>query len=171
MPLPMQHIESELSMAYVQAVVAKAGAYYNPYKPPEYGLDCDIRLLTTMPDGSITYTGHALNCQVKSTTNCIEQGDQILYDLEAKAYNKLVAFEIKTAILIVLKLPKDENDWLKCEEDCLELRNCCYWVVLDGPPTANTSTIRISIPRHQIFNPSAVSSLLDFLKQNDGSLL
>lgn len=158
-------------MAYVQAVVAKAGAYYLPYKPTEYGLDCDIKPVTTMPDGSYTYTGHTLNCQVKSTTNWIEQDDQILYDLEAKAYNKLVAFEIKTAILVVLKLPKDANDWLKCKEDCLELRNCCYWAVLNGSPTTNTSTIRISIPRKQIFDPSAVSALLDFLKQNDGSLL
>ncbi|MCX6037307.1 MAG: DUF4365 domain-containing protein, partial [Chloroflexi bacterium] len=142
-------------MAYVQAVVASAGAYYLPYKPPEYGLDCNIMPVTIMSDGSYNYTGHFLQCQVKSTTDWIERGDFLLYDLDAEAYNKLVKLEGKTAILIVFKLPKNVDEWLVCTENCLELRHCCYWIFLEGDPTPNTSSKRVSIPRNQIFDPNA----------------
>jgi hypothetical protein len=172
MPLPQTHIQERLSMAYIRAVVASAGANFTSVGESDFGIDCYIALVTMMEDGSsFTQTGHLLQAQVKSTTNWIEKDEFLLYDLEAKAYNKLVAFESKTAILIVLKLPKNEKEWLKCTEDCMELQNCCYWVILDGPQTTNTSSIRIPIPRKQIFDPNAVSYLLEFLGKNHGSLI
>ncbi|MCX6038365.1 MAG: hypothetical protein NTW99_10845, partial [Chloroflexi bacterium] len=63
------------------------------------------------------------------------------------------------------------DEWLVCTENCLELRHCCYWIFLEGDPTPNTSSKRVSIPRNQIFDPNAVTSLLDRLRQNKGSLI
>jgi hypothetical protein len=107
---------------------------------------------------------------VKATTRSVLQPDKILYDLKAEAYNKLVAFEIRPVILILFRLPVTQDEWVNCAEDCLELRNCCYWMIVRGLPTDNTSSIRISIPRTQIFDPTAVNYLLDKL-ENNGSLL
>ena len=171
MAIPPTHMESELSMAYIQAVVASAGAYYTSYKAPEYGIDFLIHSVANMVSGSYSFTGVPLLCQIKSTIDWIERGDSILYDLDAEAYNKLVALEGKTAILIVFKLPKKQNEWLECTENCLELRNCCYWIFLDGAPTPNTRTVRISIPRTQVLDPDAITGLLDRLHQNKGSLI
>jgi hypothetical protein len=78
MPLPPTHVKEKLSIAYVQAIAAAAGADYNPEGQPEYGLDCSIKLVTVLPTGEFSYTGHFLHCQIKSTTNWIEQDDCIL---------------------------------------------------------------------------------------------
>jgi len=170
MPLLPSDIEERLSLAYVQAIVASAGADYKPYPSKEWGLDCDILRVANMPGGKQTYTDQFLSCQVKATTRWIQRTDQILYDLKAEAYNKLVAFEIKPVILILFKLPVTQGEWVNCAEDCLELRNCCYWKIVKGVPTDHTSSIRISIPRTQIFDQTAVNYLLKKLEDN-GSLL
>lgn len=169
MPLLPSDIEERLSLAYVQAIVASAGADYKPYPSKEWGLDCDILRVANLPSGKQAYTDQSLSCQVKATTRWIQKPNLILYDLKADAYNKLVAFEIKPVILILLKLPLAQNKWVNCAEDSLELRNCCYWMIVKGDPTVNTSSIRISIPRSQIFNQTAVNNLLDKL-EHFGSL-
>jgi hypothetical protein len=91
--------------------------------------------------------------------------------MEAVAYNKLVLLETRTTVLVLLRMPKDEREWVNVTEDSLEMRNCCYWAVIDGPPTENKSTIRIKIPRAQIFDQDAVKYLLERLRRNRGSLI
>ena len=170
MPLPSTHVKERLSLAYIQAVVASAGAHYNPEEQPEYGIDCTIKQVIVMQNGKYNYSGYLLQCQVKSTTDWIENPEYILYDLAADAYNKLVTLESKTAILIVFRLPKTEMEWLNCTEEYLELRNCCYWIFLTGLPISTTSSTRIQLPRSQIFDPQAVNYLLARLHQNKGTL-
>lgn len=127
MSLPKSHVMERLSLAYVQAVVASAGAHFAHEDQPEYGIDCTIKQVINMPDGHYTYTGFPLMCQIKSTTQWVEEPAHIVYDLDAVAYNKLVLLESKAAILILFRLSKIEDEWVKCNEDLLEMRNCCYW--------------------------------------------
>ncbi len=170
MPLPSSHVKERLSLAYVQAIVASAGAHYTQEFQPEYGIDCTIKQVIELENGNFTFSGYPLQCQVKSTTNWIEQQDHLLYDLDAGAYNKLINLESNNTILIVFRLPRMELEWLRCTEDYLELRNCCYWIFISGDQTSNTSSIRIQLPRSQIFDAEAVNELLSRLQQNKGSL-
>ena len=171
MPLPSTHVQERLSLAYVQAVVATSGAHYNPEDQPEYGVDCTIKTVTIMANGGYNYTGHSLLCQVKSTTNLIEKDDHVIYDMEVDAYNKLASRDLKSVLLIVFRLPKDSQEWLVCTEDAMALKNCCYWTIIDGPPSLNSSKQRVKIPREQMFDPNAVQELLEHLKTNKGSLI
>ena len=171
MPIPESHLKERLSVAYVKTVSAKAGAQYMTPDGAEYGTDGSISRVTILPDGSFSNTGWTFHCQLKATINWIEQEDHIAYDMDPDAYNKLVTWEGNSpCLLILLRLPSNEQEWLNLDEESLILKNCCYYKHLIGSRTDNTSSIRIRIPRNQLFTPEAVNFLLDHMKQNQGDL-
>ena len=170
MTMPLTHIQENLNQAYVHAIVSSAGAKYNPAVGQEYGIDCTIQQLATMPNGKVTNSGYILQCQLKATTNLIEKPTYVAYDLDADSYNKLVAFETKSTILIVFGMPKETLRWIAHSEACLELRHCCYWYFLEGEPIDNSKSKRIKIPRTQVFDVPAVTKLLNRLQAGKGSL-
>jgi hypothetical protein len=164
MPLPVEHIKERLSLSYVSAVAAGAGVAFRPSSGPEYGTDGHLVKVTLLKNGRFSDTGHIINCQIKATTTCFYVGSEVVYDLDADAYNKLVGWEGSSpCILIVLSLADVQEDWLKVSEAGLQLQRCCYWIHLTGAPTSNSRTIRISIPRSQIFTPDAVTDILNRL--------
>ena len=170
MTIPTSHLKEGLSVSYVRTVTAKAGAQYLSADGTEYGTDAIIQKIALLPNGSYTNTGWSFNCQIKSTVEWIEAPEHIIYDMQADAFNKLVCWEGTPCILVLFRLPKNENDWIKLDEYSLELKNCCYWAYLKGSPTNNTSSIRVEIPRNQLFTPEAVNDLLDQIKINQGIL-
>ncbi len=170
MAIPVSHMKERLSVAYVRAVVARAGALYLSSDGTEYGTDAIVQKVKLLPNGRYTGTGWSFRCQLKATTTWEESGQYILYDLDVDAYNKLVEWEGNSCILIVLRLPQNQDEWLTLDENSLKLRNCCYWAHLTGAPSANRSTVRISIPRNQLFSPEAVNTLLDSIAANQGTL-
>lgn len=170
MPIPLSHMKERLSVAYVKAVIAKAGAISMGPDGIEYGTDVVARKVKVLPNGKYSGTGWPLHCQLKATTTWIEKNQDIVYDLSVDAYNKLASWEGSPCILVLFRLPKDSSEWLKLDENSLELRNCCYWTHLKGTPSTNRSSVRITIPRNQLFSPKAVSNLLDKISANHGML-
>lgn len=171
MPIPSSHLKERLSVAYVRAVTARAGALLFFPEGAEYGTDGIIQKISFLPNGRLTGSGWNLSCQLKSTTDWIERPDCIVYDLEVEAYNKLVCWEGSPCILVLLRLPKDEAEWLHLDEQSLSLRNCCYWTHLVGAPSNNNASVRISIPRNQLFTPDVVNNLLDQLKNSQEGII
>jgi hypothetical protein len=171
MPIPLSHMKERLSVAYVRTVVAKAGAQFIPEDGTEYGTDAIIRKVLLLANGKYASTGWALDCQIKATTNWIEEDDHLVYDMEVDAYNKLVTRQGSTScILILFRLPINEADWLRLDEESLLLKNCCYWMCLEGQRSSNKSTVRIRIPRKHLFTPDSVNNLLDRITANHGKL-
>jgi hypothetical protein len=65
-------------------------------------------------------------------------------------------------------LPEDEAQWLSQSLEELVMRRCAYWVSLRGvEPTTNQRTIRIRMPRANVFSSAAVCQLLDEAKEED----
>lgn len=165
MPIPSSHMKEQLQFSYVNAVVARSGAKCTP-PPSDYGMDVIISEVKILPDGSFTDTSFLFHGQLKATTRCKIRNDYVVYDLDVKTYNKLVQWEGNApAILIVFKLPKNEQEWLNLDEDVLCMRNCCYWMRLEGKVSTNVSSKTIKIPREQVFDPQAVTYLLDQVRQ------
>ena len=114
--LTKQHIEEDLSRAYVQAVAAKAGV----------NLRINDRLHDYTIDGTfhqVSYTngrrhesGFSLDFQLKATKNLIFAEASVKYDVEAETYNYMVKRTNTPGtialILIILSLPENENNWL-----------------------------------------------------------
>lgn len=69
-------------------------------------------------------------------------------------------------ILAVLILPATESEWLNQSPEELCLHHCAYWLSLKGLAAIKaTSTIRLTIPRSNVFSADAVRTLLQRAKE------
>lgn len=160
------HAKSYLSESYVHAVVTQAGYLCN-FARQDYGVDAVISETQEIPKIGFWPTGYQFNLQIKATHDFKKVGKSISYDLEADAYNKLLHHEGGFIVLVVFCLPKDANERVALTENCLRLKNCCYWYHVTGAPTPNKNSKTIKIPRAQMFTPGACKELMDLVR-NDG---
>lgn len=163
-----QHTEEDLSKAYVLAVGAKAGLSVKFTDGHDYTIDGSLNEVSVVR-GRYHESGISLDFQLKACQNCIEEDDSIIYDFDADTYNYLCE-RAKTkyaspVILLLLALPKDENDWIVATPEQLILKRACYWMSFTSDFSQNTSTKRIKIPKKNLFNIAAAKSLIDTVKQ------
>ncbi len=165
--IPSSHKMERLSVAYVSAITAKAGIKLSGLEAREYGIDGYMQRIRKLKNGKYKETGHLLPIQIKSTTTSDLKGDDVVYGMEADAYNKLIDTlkDDLPTVLILFRIPKDEHEWLINDEEKLLLKNCCYWVYIPDGKSVKSKK-RIFIPRSQIFTPEAAQDL--FLKLREG---
>jgi len=158
--------QEALSRAYLRAVAARAGVLCGTTEQ-DVGIDVFLRDVTVR-DGQYQDTGPQLDVQLKSTTRVEFRDNELVYDLEVRAYNLLreSAVAANPRLLVLLVLPEDEAEWVAQSPEELILRRCAYWRSLRGAePTAAHTTQRIAIPRSNIFSPEALRGLMDSLRQ------
>jgi hypothetical protein len=157
------HRMESLSRAYVQAVAAQAGLTFS-FRVYDYGTDVTLSEVREV-DGVHAETGFLIDVQLRSSTLAEVRDQAVVYDLDVRTYDYLRREDaLAPRILVLLVLPADAVDWLRQSEAALELRRCAYWVSLRGvPETANTSSVRITIPRTNVFGVSAVGAMFDRL--------
>jgi len=164
--LTIPHCKESLSRAYVTAVVGRSRNNLLWGREFDYGVDGSVRLLERRGQ-RIRETGFGFDFQSKSTTDWSLEGQDIVYDLEADAYNDLAERSGSGALpflLILLCLPQDDATWLDVSVDQLVLQRCAFWFQLSGPLTANASTRRVRIPVVNVFTPAAVIEILERIK-------
>lgn len=155
------HIKERLSMAYVDAIAGRAGVNVTRALH-DYGVDGTFHPIKKIP-GGYTQSGFAVEFQLKATINGEIKDGSVVYDLEASAYNKMVSRDPREIplVLLVMCLPSLETSWLRQNEKALLIQRSCYWFWEgNGPPTRNTSTIRISIPRTNLLDVNGLTGLL-----------
>ena len=110
--------------------------------------------------------GPQVDLQLKSTTRAEVHGTEVGYDLDVRAYHWLRQHQVyRPRVLVLMVLPEDEVQWLSQSLEELVLRRCAYWMTLRGAePTTNQRTIRIKLPRANVFSSAAVRQLLDAAK-------
>jgi hypothetical protein len=156
--------QEALSRAYVQAVAAQAGFSHTP-RATDYGIDLSLYAVARRETRYVE-TGIVLDLQVKSTTRATREPGAIVHDLDVKAYNDLrdpAAHNPRILVLVIL--PADPADWLSQTEEGLTLRRCAYWQSLAGRgPTSRGRTVRLRIPRTNVFSPSALAGIFEHLR-------
>jgi hypothetical protein len=163
--LPQQTIEEQLSLTHIQAVTVQAGVNIS-YCQSDYGVDGTFRPILIRGSRRMT-AGIALDFQLKASINCIVESEHIVYDLEAKTYNDLIDRRINSSnttipcILLLKVLPSAPSQWLTVSETALNLNGGCYWAYLDGAISINAKTVRIRIPRDQLFSPESLQWMLN----------
>jgi hypothetical protein len=159
MPLAMR--AQALNRAYVRAVAAKAGAVVLGPED-DFGTDLAFAKVTRRKSGRLTVAKSIIvPFQLKASKKWEFRGDTVIYDLEAKNYNDMVD-ESSMEVLILMCLPSTFDEWLYQDEECLRLHRCCYyWQPTNHVEKPNKDTVRIVIPRSQIFTPDVLILLLD----------
>jgi hypothetical protein len=164
--LTIPHCKESLSRAYVTAVVGRSRNNLLWGREFDYGVDGSVRILEKR-GARIREIGMGFDFQSKSTTDWEIDGADVVYDLEASAYNDLVERAGSGGfpfLLVLLCLPKNDAGWLDVSADKLILQKCAYWAKLNGALTNNTATCRIRIPIANVFTPEAVIGILSDIK-------
>ncbi len=166
MSRPKEHIQADLSVAYVTAMAVNAGYSIHDFSGKEYGIDMIIDKVTLFPNGKYDSTGVQIQLQLKSSINVLEKDDKIIYDIDSNAYNKFVNWVSPTPYLLILfHLPKEIDNWVDINYDRLLLRKCCYWYeITDKSILKKDSQKRIKIPKSNIFNENALNQIFDKIK-------
>jgi hypothetical protein len=165
--LTKNHRQEVLSRAYVQAVAGKCGLSCT-FRDLDYGIDATVHEIGRR--GSRYFeTGFKLDMQAKSTAAQDLTDTHVRYDLSVKNYDDLCDPEVGTPrILVLLVLPRDEGQWLEQTEEHLILRRAAYWLSLRGQErTANQKTIRVLIPRSNLFTPETLRLLMEKVRKEE----
>jgi Domain of unknown function (DUF4365) len=163
--LTKQHRQEALCGAYVRAIAAQAGLICSE---PEYDYGIDLCLRAIRRRGSrFADVGGQLDLQLKSTTRARVNDSEVRFDLETKTYDDLrETGDNVPRILVVLLMPPDESQWISQSPEELVLRRGAYWLSLEGyPPTTASKTVRITIPRSNVFSVQAVLALMASLRE------
>ncbi|MDD3469838.1 MAG: DUF4365 domain-containing protein [Thermoguttaceae bacterium] len=159
------HKKESMSRAMIQAIAGKCGMTCS-YSNFDYGIDIRIHDVAQRMDGDqVRYidAGFNIAIQAKSTQIATTDGDCIKYDLDVKNYNDLRDVNVgEPRILVLLILHENESEWLHLSEEEMIMKRCLYWVSLRGwDPTDNKNTIRINIPRSNLFTEEALMELME----------
>ena len=153
--LTPQNQEEALSLAYAHAVAARAG-----YATAMYDFDRDGVDLRIQAGGAMR---PALDLQLKATINLREpQGGYVRFPLPRRNYDHLIADTQTPRLLIVLDLPRDEDDWVTITPESLVMRRRAYWLNLQGlPETENTTSVTVEIPDSHLFDVDNLRMLME----------
>ena len=160
--LTVQDREEALSKVYAHAVAASAGYVTAVFDYDRDGVDMEIRAGGYMRPG--------IGLQLKATINLSDSGERYFnFPLKRSNYDQLRVPTQTPRLLVVLDLPKDENQWITITEEELVLRHCAYWVSLKGhKETINVSSVTVQIPKINVFN---VDSLRMLMEQSRGGII
>lgn len=129
---------------------------------PEHDSDsCDIEFAgPDTPSGP----GGRLTAQLKCSENIDLAGPTFPFDLKVKNYNDLRWPKEQLyvpRILVVVHVPPEPSEWIKCDPGQMVLRRCAYWMSLAGSPEVdNRATIRVHVPTNQVFDGAALMANL-----------
>ena len=163
--LTRNHRQEVLSRAYVQAIAGRCGLACS-LRDFDYGIDLTLHDIRRRGHRYME-SGFNLDIQAKSTTTRSLTNTDVVYDLDVKAYDDLRDPQVGCPrILVLLVLPEDENQWTEQTEDHLLVRHAAYWLSLNGRgPTANQKTVRMTLPRINLFSVQALETLMGKIRR------
>jgi hypothetical protein len=161
------HRMESLSRAYLQAVAAQAGLTY-AVRAYDYGVDITLGEVREI-GGIYAETGFTIDVQLRSSTRAQVREHEVGFDLDVRTYDFVRREDVVAPrVLVLLVMPADAAEWVYQTEAAPELRRCAYWVSLRGEPTkANTSSVRVAIPRANVFGAAAVTAIFDRLHRGE----
>ena len=163
--LPRNHRQESLSKTYVRAIAAQAGLICSE---PGYDYGIDLCLRAVQHRGQrFSDAGLQLDLQLKSTTRAGISESEIRFELEVNHYDSLRSAETHCPrLLVVFIMPEEEEAWVSQSEEELSLRHAAYWLSLrNAPPTSARKSIRVSLPRSNLFSVQAVNDWMNHIRK------
>lgn len=134
----------QYQQAHVQGVASAAGCVISEPRVDE-GVDL---VLTHRADQHRDDKRARLEVQLKATAhNLSADGSTISVSMKKNRYNYFCTPNpIIPKIVVIMHLPREQEDWLKVGGDHTQVHYGAYWVNLDGQPTTDAITITVSAP-------------------------
>jgi hypothetical protein len=148
-------IEEAVSSAYAHAIAAAAGMVVALRHFDRDGID-----ITFETGGD---QRPKLDAQLKATINLAKSAEGMYrFPCPRKNYDLLRIPTQVPRILIVLHLPRNKSEWVKCTPKNLILRNCAYWTNLNGAPaTENETSVTVNIIPDNVFHVEGLKLLME----------
>ncbi|BBJ39645.1 hypothetical protein SSPO_023630 [Streptomyces antimycoticus] len=148
-----------LQVGYLHAVAAAAGcSLAQPF--PDHGIDWHV---------SHSAPGHAVDdevtikVQLKATYQIAPDppGPTFAFTLDNDHLIKLARSPVSVhKILVVMIVPRSQEDWLRAGHDRLSLRHCCYWINLAGHPITGRRRTTVRIPTSRVFDDRTLCEIM-----------
>jgi hypothetical protein len=156
--------QESLSEAYVHAVAAAAG-----YTTAAYNRDM-IKADVLIQAGG--YLSPLLAIQLKATIRLrpvlAQDGEEFSFQLDAATYEVLRSPGQIPRLLVVMDLPRSEDEWVSITTEELVMRHCAYWLSLKDAPATNRTAPTVRIPKSHVFDVPGIRQLME--QSRDGSL-
>ncbi|MXX95919.1 MAG: DUF4365 domain-containing protein [Gammaproteobacteria bacterium] len=150
------HQKELLSCVYVQALATKAG-YTTTVPQSDYD---SVDMIVSSSVGM----RYKLDLQLKATTRLGKPIDKgIPYLISKKNYDDLRNETQVPRILVVLDLPKEEENWVTVTTKELILRRCAYWLSLQNETYTDIEqgSITVYLPVDNILNVDTLKTLME----------
>jgi hypothetical protein len=147
------------SKAFVHAVSAQSGFRTSQPDVDDDSVDIIIK--------GRRFKGIIRNPQIEVQLKCTasNDGDEnfLKFVLPIKNYNDLRDGNIVCPrYLFVFVIPNNCQNWLTHQNNCAEIKHCCYYYsLLDLPEKKNKTSVTVSIPRDQRLTSDSMYSLLN----------
>lgn len=135
----------------------------------DYGIDGWISRIVKKNGRLVPSSGLPLRVQLKSSAHASFDNDHLKYALNVRNYDIL---RDKSAalpsVLVLLLLPRHEEEWIEQDEERLIMRKCAFWHSLrELPETENDNRVTISIPRKNLFHAENLLGIMNTIAQGD----
>lgn len=152
-------LQGDFGEVWVEVVAAGAGVLHG--RPTTLDLEKADVELTRLGLVSATWNP-TVKVQVKTTVNARRDGSgDLVHDLDIETYEVLRRRDHSVRrVLMVIALPADE-DFVRLTADGTLLVGHAAWVLLEGlPPTSNTTTVAVTLPRTNTVDGPGLETLL-----------
>jgi len=159
--LTRYQVASELSVAYLHAIAAKTSFAIDIPHVDSDSVDAVISAKGKVAPDSIKHSPR-IEVQLKATINAVENKERLIpYLLSIKKYDDLRADTVLPRLLVLLALPRIENEWLIHQTDRLILQKCAYFLNLKGlSASPNMDNQTVYIPSSNILTPDVLRQLM-----------
>jgi uncharacterized protein DUF4365 len=153
--------ESELSLAYLQAVAAWASFSVTVPHIDSDSVDALISGKGRLKSDSLRASPR-IEVHLKATVNAmVNKDNKIPFVLSGKNYKELSDLTILPRLLVLLALPTDRRQWLVHERERLVLQKCAYFLNLKGyPERPDVDAPTVYVPVSNRLTPEALTQLM-----------
>ena len=154
--------KAQFSLAYAHAIATGAG--FKLYDPRVDDESVDVGLAQTGGNGTVR--SPRLEVQLKCTEQQLLKEEGVHFPLKRKNYDDLRDANLMVPkILVVMLVPPDLAQWLtQVPEQQICLHRHAWWMSLRGAEErAGVETPTVILPRAQLFNPAALTTIMQRL--------
>ena len=151
--------KAALSFAWLAALSAQAGFSCDKGTDPDrWSIDAVVRA------GPDMYP--QLDIQLKATSSPSRSKEGLHFQLHRKNYDDLRPTHRRCpALLVVVELPSNPDEWLNCQPDRLTLRKCAWWELMNGYPPIEAGSHVIILPESQQLDLDGLKGLMEPSRQ------